>query len=140
MQASQVNKQSSWIQEFGAERLLRTALRVNAVSSAATGLFGLVFADTTRDLIGVDQLWLIRLIGGGLFLFALSVVAVSRSERQALHAGSGVISLNDFGWVLATGVVIAFGWLSNQGALIMALIAVMVFGFGAVQLVARKAM
>lgn len=142
MQASQAVQPSAfdrWIQRYGATRLLRNALKVNAVSSATTGLIGLLFAGTVGELIGVDQLWLIRLVGGGLFAFAISVYLLSRAEVGPLTSGAGVISLNDFGWVGATAVVIGLGWLSVQGAVIMGLIAVMVFGFGAAQLVAKRA-
>ena len=138
-QTTQVHSSERWVQRYGPVRLLRHTLRVNALSSAATGLFGLLFAGTAGDLIGVEQDWLIRLVGGGLFLFAVSVFVLSRTEVKTMATGAGVISLNDFGWVAATAVVVALGWLSTQGALIMGLIAVAVFTFGAIQLLARRA-
>lgn len=122
------------------ERLLRKALQVNAVSSASTGLFALVFAGLTSELIGVDQRWLIRLVGAGLVAFAISVVAASRADRTKLAPASLVISLNDFGWVVLTAVVAVVGWLSDRGVVIMGAIAVMVLGFGLVQLFASRRM
>lgn len=126
--------------DTGAEQLLRRVLLVNAGSSLLTGLFGLGFAGTAGQLIGVDQGWLIRAVGAGLVLFALGVLAVARGDERSLVDGAAVISINDFGWVLATVCVAAVGWLSTSGVVIMGLIAVMVGGFGLVQLMARRSL
>ncbi|MEM7324604.1 MAG: hypothetical protein AAF531_16055 [Actinomycetota bacterium] len=131
-------RQNDQVDGGASERLLRNTLRVNALSSASTGLFGLVFAGTAGDLIGVDQEWLIRVIGGGLVLFAAAVLLLSRADRPTLIAGTPGISLGDFGWVVASAVVIGLGWLSTRGAVIMGLIAAGVFGFGLVQTLARR--
>jgi hypothetical protein len=128
---------------------LRLVLRINAGFSALTGLIGLAAGgpvadflgdDPSADFLGVDQVWLVRLIGLGLLGFAVAVAGVARLDYQRLAAGSRIISFNDFGWVLGTVAVVALGWLSTGGAVAMGLIAVVVLEFGVSQLLARRSM
>lgn len=123
-----------------AERRLRTVLRLNAGFSLATGLAGLVAGGPVADLLGVDQVWLVRLVGGGLVGFAAAVVAVASAGRPVLHRWSGAISAADFGWVVATVAVLTAGWLSTAGAVVMALIGLLVLDLGVGQLMARRRM
>ena len=116
-----------------AESALRKVLLANTEFSIATGLACLILGGPVADVLGVDQVWLIRLLGAGLFGFAGLVFLVSRSSRSILQRWSREISMADVGWVAATGVVIGLGWLSTGGAIIMAIIAAVVLAFGLAQ-------
>ncbi len=116
-----------------AESTLRKVLLANAEFSILTGLAALLFGGPIADTLGVDQAWLIRLLGAGLLGFASIVFLVSRSTRPTLQRWSREISQGDFGWVLGTVVVIALGWLSTNGAIIMAVIAAAVLALGLAQ-------
>lgn len=117
---------------------LRQALMFNAEFSAISGIAALVAGSPIANLLGIEQVWLIRLLGAGLLVFALSVFLVSRSDDKTLRAGSLEISLADLGWVIGTAVVIALGWLSTTGAIVMAAVAALVLGFGIAQLAFRR--
>ncbi len=119
---------------------LRTVLRINAVFSTVTGAISLAAGGPVAEFLGVDQVWLIRLIGAGLLGFAALVLMVARSSEEQLDPGSRVVSFNDFGWVLATIVVLALGWLTTAGAVVMGLIGLVVLELGIAQLLARRKM
>ena len=123
-----------------ATRRLRTVLRLNAAFSTVTGVVALVAGGPVADLLGVDQVWLIRLLGAGLLAFAAAVVQIARSEPAALRQGAAAVSVGDLGWVLGTVVVVAVGWLSTAGVVVMAVIAVLVLDFGIGQYLARRQM
>lgn len=117
---------------------LRRALMFNAEFSAISGIAALVAGSPIATLLGVEQVWLIRLLGAGLLVFALSVFLVSKGDNKLLRAGSLEISLADLGWMIGTALVIALGWLSTTGAIVMGAIAALVLGFGVAQLSFRR--
>lgn len=123
-----------------AESTLRKVLLANTEFSIATGLAGLIFGAPIAETLGVDQVWLIRLLGTGLLGFAGVVFLISRSPQPVLQQWSGEISHADFGWVIGTVVIIALGWLSRTGAIIMAVIAVAVLALGLAQHYFRRQM
>lgn len=119
---------------------LRNLLRLNAAFSVATGAIGGVAAGRVAEFVGVDQAWLIRLVGVGLLGFGGVVFTVSGSRTSVLQPLSQIISFNDLGWVAGTVVVIALGWLSTRGAIVMGVIGLVVLGFGVSQMRARNRM
>ena len=121
------------ITQSNAESTLRKVLLANTEFSLATGLAGLVFGGPVADALGVDQVWLIRLLGAGLLGFAGIVFLVARSSQPVLQRWSREISLGDIGWVVGTIVVIALGLLSTSGAIIMGVIGVAVLALGLAQ-------
>ncbi len=123
-----------------AESTLRKVLLINTELSVTTGLIGLIFGGPVADALGVEQVWLIRLLGAGLLGFAGIVFAVSRSSQPVLQRWSREISQADLGWVAGTVVVIALGWLSTTGAIIMGIVALAVLGLGLAQARFRSAM
>ena len=123
-----------------AESTLRQVLRINTGLSVATGMIGLVLAGPAADVLGVEQVWLVRLLGAGLLGFAGVVFLVARSSSPVLQRWSLEISLGDIGWAAGTVVVIALGWLSTAGALIMAVIGLGVLGLGLAQYHFRREM
>jgi hypothetical protein len=123
-----------------AEATLRKALLANTGFSVVTGLIGLIFGGPVADALGVDQVWLIRLLSVGLLGFAGVVFLVANSSQPVLQRWSQEISLGDFGWVAGTIVVIALGWLSTSGAIIMAAVGLAVLGLGLAQFQFRRDM
>ncbi len=121
-----------------ATRRLRLVLRANAGFSALSGTAALVAGGPIADFLGLDQTWLVRLVGAGLVLFAVGVLAASAKEPPRLATEALIVSLNDFGWVVGTVVVIALGLLSTGGAVAMGLIGVIVLDFGLAQLHTRR--
>jgi hypothetical protein len=121
-----------------AESRLRTVLRLNGAFSLVTGLVGLAAAGPVADLLGVDASWPIRLVGGGLVPFAAAVAWIAGAPRSALHRWAGAVSAADLGWVAATVVVLAGGWLSTAGAVILGVIGLVVLDLGLGQLAARR--
>jgi|GEM_PF-1512801 len=116
-----------------AELNLRKVLQVNGALSTTTGLAGLIFGGAVADLLGVDQVWMIRLLGAGLAGFAAFVILISLSNQSTLRVWSAQISLADIAWVVGTVIVIALGWLSTSGAVVMAVIGLGVLGLGLAQ-------
>ncbi|MEQ8717413.1 MAG: SRPBCC family protein [Acidimicrobiales bacterium] len=117
---------------------LRNRLRVNAAFSWATGTIALVLGGPLADLFDLDEVWLVRLLGGGLLAFGLGVFALSGARTTVLTTWSAGISLADFGWVVGTVVVLALGWLSTAGAVVMSVVGAVVGGLGSAQLAARR--
>ena len=120
--------------------VLRRLLRANAVFSAVTGLVATIDAGQVADGLGIGQGWLVRAMGVGLLGFALMLTVAARQSPAMLRRVTPVISAADFGWVLGTAMVIGFGWLSDEGSLAMALVAVVVLVFGVAQLRSARAM
>ncbi|MGH1492381.1 MAG: hypothetical protein ACRBK7_23835 [Acidimicrobiales bacterium] len=117
---------------------LRNLLRANSAFSTLSGAIGVVAAGPAADFLGVEQVWIIRLLGVGLLGFAGAVFAVSRTSTSTLARWSQVISLNDFAWVAGTVLVLLLGWLSTGGAITMGLIGLVVLELGLLQTKARR--
>jgi len=113
---------------------LRNVLRLNVELSIVTGIAGLAAGGPIADLLGVEQVWLIRLLGGGLLAFALGVFIVAGSRTRTLQTWAAEISIADLGWVVATAVIIGLGWLSTAGAIVMAVVAAMVLALSVAQI------
>lgn len=111
---------------------------MNAAFSTITGFIGLVVGGPLADFLGVDQVWLVRLLGGGLVAYGIQLFLVAKARPAMLRLRSLDISLGDLAWVAGTAIVIAAGWLSTSGAILMGLLAVVVLDFGILQLRARK--
>lgn len=123
-----------------AEAKLRSVMMANTALSVTTGLTGLLLGGPVADAFGIDQVWLIRMLGAGLMGFAGVVFLVARSAQPVLQRWSRDISQADLGWVAGTIVVIALGWLSTNGALIMSVLGLAVLVLGLAQYRFRSAM
>jgi len=119
---------------------LRNVLRLNTELSIVTGLAGLAAGGPVANMLGVDQVWLIRLLGAGLLAFALGVFIVAGSVTKTLQTWSAEISVADLGWVTATALVIGLGWLSTRGAIVMAGVAVLVLALSIAQIRSRSSL
>ncbi len=117
---------------------LRNLLRLNSEFSIVTGAVGLIAAGPVAEFLGVDQVWIIRLLGAGLLGFATAVFAVSGTRTTVLQRWSQIISINDLVWVAGTIAVIGLGWLSTRGSIAMGLIGLIVLELGVSQMRARS--
>jgi hypothetical protein len=116
------------------ERFLRAVLTVNALSSAAIGVAGLVAAAWWAERIGLDNGLPVSLVSGFLLVFAAGVLLVARSGRDRLRLGAAAVSAADFTWVAATAAVIAAGTLNGVGITLGVVMAVAVLDYGLLQL------
>jgi hypothetical protein len=121
-----------------AEPRLRTVLLTNATTSGAGGLAALIAAGPVDSLLGTDATGWVRVAGGGLVVFAVLVALVARASTATLRRETPVISLGDAAWVVGSAVTIALGWYSTGGAVVMAVVAAMVGGFGVTQAVLAR--
>lgn len=140
MTTTEIPKSRTTTTAATAESNLRKVLLVNTELSVVTGLAGLIFGGPVADALGVDQVWLVRLLGAGLLGFAAAVFFVARSSQPTLQRWSRDISQGDIAWVLGTVVVIALGWLSTTGVIIMAVTSAAVLALGITQLNQRRKM
>lgn len=123
-----------------ATKRLRVPLRLNAAFSLVSGAVLLVAGGPIGSLMDVDQVWLLRLMGVGLALFGADVWLVASRPTRQLIQHSAMITAADFAWVAATVVVIALGLVNTAGAVLCALVALAVDGFGTAQFFARRSL
>ncbi|MCY7300521.1 MAG: SRPBCC family protein [Ilumatobacteraceae bacterium] len=116
---------------------LRNLLRSNALFSTATGLLAVVAGGPIAELLGVDQVWVVRVLGGGLVAFAGLVFVVSGVRTTLLRPANLGVSIGDLGWVAGTLAAFALGWLSTSGVVAMGATGVVVLALGLTQLRAR---
>jgi len=117
-------------------RLLKLALRLDAVVTGANGLAYLALAKPLEDLLGLDAGHSVA-IGVFLLVYAAAVWAISgRTHRWAVTA---VIEANVV-WSVLSVVAVATGWLSlNTVGNVWAIMqAVVVAGFAGVQYAALR--
>ncbi|WP_433323526.1 hypothetical protein [Spirillospora sp. CA-294931] len=118
------------------QRLLRLALRLDAVVTGANGLAYVALAGPLEDLLGLDVAHS-RVIGAFLLAYAAAVWAVSvRPRRMAVTA---VIEAN-LVWSVLSVVAVVTGWLSLSvvGGVWAVLQAMVVAGFAGLQYTAQR--
>jgi hypothetical protein len=121
-----------------AARTLRGVLLTNATTSAVSGVAGLIGASYWSERLGIDNVAITAVISGGLVLFAAAVVFAARVPDESLKGEALLVSLADIGWVAASAVVIALGFLTTFGTVAAVVIALMVADFAAMQLWLRR--
>ena len=117
--------------------LLFRALLANGVFSTVSGLLLAVLAGPIAELIGLQQVTLLRVIGVGLIGFGASLMLHVRRSRIR-GAEAVVISALDLGWVLVSVALVVFapGLFSTQGIVAILAVAAVVFAFFEMQAVA----
>ena len=113
---------------------LRLVLAANATTSGLAGLTALVAGERVDNWLDTGHPGWVRIIGAGLVAFALSVIALSRSNVQSLRRWVPAVSVADGGWVAASIATIVAGWYSSSGAAIIGIIAVIVGTFAITQM------
>ncbi|MEU8803598.1 hypothetical protein [Spirillospora sp. NPDC048819] len=121
-----------------ARRLLRLALRLDAVVTGVNGLAYLALAGPLEELLGLDA-GPGRVIGVFLLVYAAAVWAVSMPARPHRHAVSAVVEANLL-WTVLSIVTVVLGWfsLNTVGTVWAVLQAIVVAGFAAVQYTALR--
>ncbi|MEU5883781.1 hypothetical protein [Spirillospora sp. NPDC047279] len=119
-------------------RLLKLALRLDAVVTGVNGLAYLALAGPLEDLLGLAPAHA-YVLGAFLLVYAVAVAAISRPARPHRTAVTAVIELNLL-WTLLSVVTVVAGWLSLNaaGATWAVLQAMTVAGFAAVQYLALR--
>lgn len=121
-----------------ARRLLRLALRADAIVTGANGLLYLAFAAPLQDLLGLDATTG-RALGAFLLVYAAAVWAISMPARPRRVAVVTVVEANSL-WTMLSVVTVVVGWfsLSTVGAVWAVLQAIAVAGFAALQYTALR--
>ncbi|GAA3960874.1 hypothetical protein GCM10023085_49190 [Actinomadura viridis] len=122
----------------GGRRLLRLALRLDAVVTGVNGLAYLALAGPLHDLLGLGT-GTGRAIGAFLLLYAAAVWIVSLPVEPRRLAVSAVIETNLL-WVVLSLTAVVTGWLSltTVGSVWAILQAGTVGAFAALQFAARR--
>lgn len=113
---------------------LRLVLRANATFSFTCGVVALVAGAWLSRELGIGHVLLTRLLGGGLILFAVAVMVISRLDEQRLRAEAALVAVADVAWVVGSVAILLTGWSTTTGNVIVALVALAVADFGTTQL------
>lgn len=112
---------------------LRTVLLVNAATSSAAGVLGLVATDRIVDELGIQSSGWTRLVAVGFLVFAVDVALAARSHRH-LATTALVTSVLDLSWVAATVVALATIDLTGAGQVLAVVVGLLVLDFAGLQL------
>ena len=113
---------------------LRIVLTANATTSGLAGLCALVAGERIGKWLDIAHSGWVRAVGAGLVVFALGVIALSRSNEQHLHRWVPAVSVADLCWVAASVTTIIAGWYSTSGAVTLGVIAAIVGTFALTQM------
>jgi len=87
---------------------LRNILLLNGVSSGATGLGLVIFAQPISGLFGVSQLQ--PFYGTGIFLILFAALVLYESRKNPIEASRVLfITTLDMAWVLASAAIVLLG-------------------------------
>lgn len=113
---------------------LSATLLTNTATSALAGILLLTLPAPIGEFMGGVALWLLRLVGAGLLMFALGVHLVNRGLPTTGRWVTTVL-LFDIAWILATPVVmLVFAQqLSIWGHLLLAEVALIVTAFASLE-------
>jgi hypothetical protein len=127
------------IPEHEPARPLRTALRLNALFSTATGLAAIVAGHAIAASLGADgdwHHWAVRAVGVGLACFALALLLVAAAPPRGLARGGLVVSALDGSWVVGSVAVLALFDLPRSGSILVGGTALVVAVFALAQALA----
>jgi hypothetical protein len=130
---------ASFIKTFNYMLTLKNVLRINGISSGATGLGLIVFASAVADLFGVSNSAAIQEVGVFLVVFALFVLWESQRTIHRWKIVRLIIALDSM-WVLASGVIVILQLfnLTMLGYLSIGAVAAWVAGMAYLQNAASK--
>jgi len=114
------------------QRLLRNALRGNAVFSAFSGLTFALGAEPVAEAIGLADPRLLAVTGVQLLVFA--ALLLWAASRETLHLPTAMaIVWADLAWVAGTVPVVALDVLNRTGAIAAIAVADVVLAFAILQ-------
>ncbi len=116
----------------------RLVLRANAAFSTVTGLIAVLAPRWVSEVSGIDPVWIVRLGGVGLLVFAADVVRQSLLADDRLGAALLQTSIADFGWVVATFALVPVVDFTQAGLIGAMIVAALVADFGVAQLWLRS--
>lgn len=110
---------------------LKLAITANALFSSITGLVAVLMAGRLSQVLGPPSCSL-RVLGGGLLVFAALVAKEARAPRPA---GTRQIIVADAGWVLGATAIVAWrpGWLTAVGQTVLIGVTMVVAGVAVAQ-------
>ncbi|NYF55639.1 hypothetical protein [Micromonospora purpureochromogenes] len=125
---------ASTVQTADDAKLLRFALKQDAIGSGANGLVYLAAAAIFGELFGLPAAFLYP-IGAFLVAFAAALLSLASKPRVSRPAAGVVIAVNT-AWVVASLELLIAGWfpLTGLGTALVIAQAVVVAGFTALQL------
>ena len=115
------------------ERMLRLVLRINAASSAFSGMVLALAPASIDEWLGTGHPQWIRLVGVLLVPFALGVAWLSTLERDRLRRHVPAVIAGDVAWVVASLVTVLVGWYDTEGAFLVGAMALAVDVFAGLQ-------
>jgi hypothetical protein len=115
-------------QKSDSSRLLRLALRANAVFSAICAVAFLCLSKGIADFIGHARSIDLTATGVSLLLFAVWLLWIA-SRRQINRAAAWIAVAMDTGWVLFTAVLLIEGHFNSTGKITAGIVALIVVDF-----------
>ncbi|MDX1383824.1 MAG: hypothetical protein R3190_09300 [Thermoanaerobaculia bacterium] len=109
-------------------KLLRYALRADAVFCALAAVDALLFSERIAELLGIAEPRIVSALGVGLLAWAVHLVVASRRDTLSLKeawyfVGGGLL------WIVGSVGLILAGPFSTQGNWLVGLVAVAVLAF-----------
>ncbi|MDX1567165.1 MAG: hypothetical protein R3223_05140 [Longimicrobiales bacterium] len=117
-----------WNAAAEGRRGLRTALRVNAAFSGASGLVIAVASSVLPGLLGAGTTTLYLVIGVFLVAFAVRLALLARGESISRSEALMIVA-GDWGWVAGSAAVIGMGLLTPLGTVLVGATALVVGSF-----------
>jgi len=114
--------------------LLRSTLLINGICTGLVGLALLLAPAPLATLLGIPTPNPLAAVGAGLVLYAGGLLLTSR-RRPIPGAAAWAAIVLDLAWVVGSVALVELGILTSLGAGLVALVAVAVFVFGALQFV-----
>lgn len=97
-------------------RHIRAALRANVLYSIACGVTLLVGGPFLATSWGLGPMWLVLLVGAGLFPFAAIVARAAALPAPRLRFAASLVIAADAGWLIASAVLLGAADLPTPGA------------------------
>lgn len=114
---------------------LRTVLRLDALTCAASGVVCLAAAGPLARLLQDSNPGAVRAVGVVLLVVAVDLVLFARLRAKRLAAAAAVAAGVNVAWVVATAVVVAAGAFDPAGAVLAIVVAAVVAAFAQQELV-----
>lgn len=115
------------------ERRLRTVLRINAISSLASGVVLAVAPHRVDELLDTGHPEWVRVAGVALLPFAALCAWVSTASVATLRRMTPEIVVADVAWVVASVATVIAGWYSGAGVVAVLAMAAAVDTFAVLQ-------